>query len=256
MKYTVSLFIFVVGMAFLQGPHDARAEQGTVIKISSDPWEPWIIGAEGHPPTGGMGVDLAKEVFRRVGVPIDITIYPYARCLNQMKTGERDILLLAKKTAERETFMVYSDVAVEEKQLLFYATEHRPIFSWQDWPDLKGLIVGGVRGFNYGDLETNASINGFKVEHVGTELQSLRKLLAGHVDVAAFNASTVNFFLAQHPEWRGKIKSAKKSLTQAKFYFALSKKGKALGHLDAINGALRDMKSDGGLKKILNHGED
>lgn len=223
-----------------------------VVKISSDPWEPWVMGTEGEAATGGLGVEVAREVFKRIDVPIDIRIYPYERCLRQMQAGERDVLLMAKKTPEREQYMAYSDVAATDPQLIYYWSETMPDFQWNDWDDLKPHTIGGVRGFNYGELSEKAESHGLKTEFVDNDGQNLRKLMSGRIDLVILNRATANHFIKQNPELRGKLKAASKPMSVAEFHFALSRKGGAIRYLDAINAALNDMKADGSLERLLN----
>ncbi len=50
---------------------------------------------------GILAIGIAEELFKRLKLDIEIMIYPYKRCLKQMETGERDLILVAKKTEER-----------------------------------------------------------------------------------------------------------------------------------------------------------
>lgn len=226
-----------------------------VIKVSSDPWEPWVLGSEGQQATGGLAVEVTRELFKRLNLDLEINIYPYERCIRQMKSGERDVLLMVKKTEEREKYMLFSDVAMVDPQLIYYSSEHMDSFGWQTWQDLNKYTVGGVRGFNYGEFDTAAKKYGIGTELVSNDNQNIRKLFAGRVDLIILNRSTANYYMNQHPESRGKLKAAEKSISEAQFHFALSRKGKATPHLSGINMALQNMKSDGTLDKLLEFSE-
>ncbi len=54
-------------------------------KLSEDPWSPFTY-SEGIP-TGGIAVGFTKEIFKRLGVKYEIRLYPWERCLHQMKKG-------------------------------------------------------------------------------------------------------------------------------------------------------------------------
>lgn len=222
-----------------------------VIKISSDPWEPWVFGEEGGNATGGWSIDITKELFQRLGIETDIKVYPYERCIRQMKNGERDMLLMAKKTDERQKFLLYTDTSVSDPQLVYYATGRTSAFEWSDWPDLKDQIIGGVRGFNYGEFHNAAKTHNIKVELTENDLQNIKKLLAGRIDLVMLSRSTARHFLSKHPEFRGKLQAAKKPVANAEFYLALSKKGSATDLLPDINRVLLEMKSDRTLNKII-----
>lgn len=251
MKHPAWYFVgFLMVLVPLLPASVGHAGERTVL-ISSDPWEPWVIGADGEKATKGFGVTLAREVFRRVGVLPDIEIFPYARCLQQMKKGTRDVLLLAKKTPERETFMVYSDVAARDPQLLYSVKERAAEFHWETWADLKRLVIGGVRGFNYGALEEHSKPNDYVIKPLVNDRKSVEMLLAGRLDLVALNRSTADYLQKVHPEFEGRIEPVGKVLSDGEFYFALSKKGAAVDLLEGINKALRSMKEDGSWEKIL-----
>jgi hypothetical protein len=46
-------------------------------KISAifDPWPPFTLGKTGGPPTSGLLMDVASELFRRAEIPYRITVY-------------------------------------------------------------------------------------------------------------------------------------------------------------------------------------
>jgi len=225
-----------------------------LIKVSSDPWEPWVLGEEGGVASGGIAVDLSNELFRRLGLSTETKIYPYKRCINQMKSGERDLLLMVKRTPEREIYMLFSDVAATDPQLIYYSTDHYSEFSWKSWEDLKGYTIAGVRGFDYGGFHQAASDLNLNFELAANDTQNIKKLLSGRVDLILLSQSTANFYLKSNPEVAGKLIAAERIVTNAEFHFGISKSGNATLHLDNINKMLSEMKQDGSLYSILGQG--
>lgn len=246
-KMMTLLFAAVITMA---AAAPLRAE-GPVIKISSDPWEPWVLGSEGAVASGGIAVEIADEVFRRAGLATQTIIYPYERCIHQMQAGERDVLLMVKKTPEREAFMLFSDVATTDPQLIYYAPKHLMDFSWSSFEDLQPYTIGGVQGFNYGDFDEAAKRLHINTEMTASDTQNIKKLLSGRVDLIILNRATANYYMEQNPQDRGKMLAADKFITNAEFHFGLSKKGQAVAYLPKINAALQAMKADGTLDKML-----
>lgn len=221
------------------------------VRVSADPWEAFIIGNEGESPTGGYGPEITKEIFKRLGIEYEIMIYPYERCLLQMQSGERDMLLLVKKTPEREKYMLYSVAAVSDPQLLYYSTNVVGNFEINHWSELKGYTVGGINSFNYGEFGKYIEEIGTTFDLVDTDTQNLKKLLSGRVDFIILNRSSAMWFEKQNPKYRGKIKAVSMAIDESEFYFALSKKGKATALLPKINEVLTAMKADGSMDKIL-----
>ncbi|MET0086028.1 MAG: transporter substrate-binding domain-containing protein [Sedimenticola sp.] len=243
----VCTFLFVGMFLTAANVHAQQAE----IKISSDPWAPWVLSAEDDSAPNGIAIDLANEIFSRMDVPIDISIYPYKRCLFQMETGKRDMLLMAKKTPEREKFMLYSDVVVNDPQLLYYATQHKEDFEWSELSDLKGATIGVVLGFDYGQLTQYAKAHDYSLIVSNDDDTNLRILLAGRIDLLAMNRSTADHLIKKNPELKGKIRAATNPISVAEFHFAISRKGNATHLLPRINETIADMNSDGSLERIL-----
>ena len=241
------IFIFVILLFLATSIH----ADSPVIKVSTDPWEPWVLGNEGEVATDGLAIKFSRELFYRMGVDLDIKIYPYKRCIYQMKSGTRDILLMVKKTEERMKYMFFSDVAVTDPQLIYFSKDHIGDFEWNSWKDLQGYTVGVVAGFNYGDFEAAAKKYKIKNELVSSDSQNIKKLLAGRVDFIFLSRSTANHFMIKNPELADKLKAASTPVDVAKFYFGLSKNGEAVKYLPKINEVLGEMKRDGSLDKIL-----
>ncbi len=57
----------------------------------------------------GFSVDLLKEVFHRMDIPMQIKVLPWKRALKMVKNGRADAVLLAFKTEEREKYADYPD---------------------------------------------------------------------------------------------------------------------------------------------------
>ena len=223
---------------------------GEVIKVSSDPWEPWVIGNPGEEAKGGTGVNIAREIARRLNKTFEIRIYPYERCLKQMQSGERDMLLMVKKTPERETYMAFSDVASTDPQLVYYNPEKIKSFEWNTWADFKPYRIGLVRGFDYGEFTKAAKTHPLQIEPVANDNQNIKKLFAGRLDLILVNRSTMLFFLDNNSDFRYELKHASKPVSNASFHIGLARKGKAISLLPEINRVLREMKSDGTLNRL------
>ena len=249
-SYFLPALFCCVFVNLLLSPAQLEAAE-RVIKISSDPWEPWVFGEEGGSATGGWSIDITKALFQRLGIKTDIKVYPYERCIRQMKDGERDMLLMAKKTKERQQYLLYTDTSVADPQLLYYATDRTSDFQWTAWADLKKMTIGGVRGFNYGEFHHAARMHDIKIELTESDLQNVKKLLAGRIDLVMLSRSTARHFISTYPEFRGKLQAASKPVANAEFYLALSKKGAATDLLPEINRVLLEMKNDRTLNKII-----
>jgi polar amino acid transport system substrate-binding protein len=73
---------------------NAQDVQNEKIRFSEDPWPPYTISPSEDSPIEGMAVTLVEEVFKRLNIPIEMKLYLWKRCLEQMKNGQRDALML------------------------------------------------------------------------------------------------------------------------------------------------------------------
>jgi len=225
-----------------------------VIKFCEDPWPPYTIGVETGEPTGGVATDIIKEIFRRIGKKVDLRLYPWTRCLNQMKTGERDALMLLTKNKQRQTYMVYSDKIFENRDLIWYKKNRKggPI-EWSSFKDLRNFTIAKSSGYNYGDKYIEAEKKyKFKVDVAYSDKFGFSKILYDRVDIFFCNEAAAKEMFKTNPKFKGKFQYAKKPLKTVDLFLAISKKSKAVALIPQINNTISDMKKDGTIKKIIN----
>ncbi len=139
--------MFLLTIGFCVVFNSAFSADVTSVTMIEDPWPPYTLGDAGKEPTGGIAVAFTKEIFKRIGVKADLKLYPWKRCLNLIKTGDRDGLMLLTKNAEREGYMVFTDPIMEDRDLIWYLAD-RPAVVWSDFKDLKGLKIGNSSGIH------------------------------------------------------------------------------------------------------------
>ncbi|MCP4136546.1 MAG: amino acid ABC transporter substrate-binding protein [bacterium] len=230
-----------------------------VLHLTGDVWPPFNEGVEGKEPTGGYAVAVTRKVFTRAGVPFEMTLYPWKRCLAQMKTGGKDAIWLITKNKEREEYMVFSEPLFVDPYLVYYSVERMKKFTWTRWEELKTYRVGIIAGFNYGDSFWKAAKKyRYKTDEVKTDIQNVRKLVYNRVDIIIINKTVAEHIILKNPEFRGKIAPARgatpaaKAVKNAVCYMAFSKKSARVALLPKINAAIRSMKADGTITRILN----
>ncbi len=223
------------------------------IKLSEDPWDPYTLGHEGETPTGGIAVELMNEIFKRVDIATDMKLFPWERCLAQMKTGKRDALMLLTKNAERELFLDYSEVIMTDNDLIWYrkSSQNNPA-DWVEFSDLKNYVIGESAGYNYGDVYSAArEKHKFIIDKARTDLLNFRKLQAGRIDIFICNETAAKAIFKNNPYLQGRFLAASKSLKTVEFHMAFSKESPLKGILPQVNQAIQEMKSDGTIERIL-----
>ena len=247
-SFTTLLFLLIISVV-----SNSFAKEVTTVKLSEDPWPPYTLGEEGRAPTGGIAVDIMNAIFKKIDVKIDMELFPWKRCLFQMKHGIRDGLMLLTKNKDREKYMVYSELIMEDRDLLWYV-EKGPseTKTWKSYEDFKNLLIGETAGFNYGK-EFNDAKQKFKLrtEVVNTDFLNFKKLLAGRTDLFICNERAANSLFKNHPTLKGKFKAYSRPTKLVKFYMAISKQSPALSLIPNINKAIRELKADGTIDKIV-----
>lgn len=141
----------------------------------------------GSPPTMYRGPDgrangiypaLVTAAMRRAQIPIQTEATPFRRMiavLQQPQGGAGAVI----RTAERERLADFSAPYFQERVMVYV---RRPL------PDggldqLRGLRVGVIRGWSYGDpFDQARQLREFQVEEVERDVQNFEKLRLGRVD--------------------------------------------------------------------------
>jgi len=122
----------------------------------------------------GYSWDIFRLCMHEMGYTIKLKVYPWARAEAITKNGEADILFPTGKNAEREKIYQYSKKYLNKANFLVYILKDSPIV-WNDINPLKGLVVGLMRGWNYGDKWESYTKN-FKQHQLNTIMQGFKLL--------------------------------------------------------------------------------
>ncbi|WP_028865836.1 substrate-binding periplasmic protein [Psychromonas aquimarina] len=122
------------------------------VRLVIDPWYPWVIGQpSGDNPSGGVGVELIEELFKRIGVETEINLFPFKRVITYLEAGKADGSWLITKNSAREKFVIFSDPLFSDYYYLYYSDKRKTPFEWNTWEDLKHYEIGLTSGFDYGE---------------------------------------------------------------------------------------------------------
>lgn len=245
-KLVFSLLVLVLMTSF------SSAEK-KILKISTDPWPPWIIGQDKQEPEGGFAFKVVQELAKRLGVQTETTIYPFARALDNAYKGKADMILMVSKTPEREEKLIYTDMIIDDPYLMFYDASRMGDFMWEGFEAFKDFKIGVVRAFNYGD-GWNEAVNRYqiKTDEVTNDETNLKKLYAARVDFAIIGKTNAQYMINNNDKWKGRIKFCPKAVRMTSFAFAVSKKSPFAEQMPQINKIISDMRTDGTIEKILN----
>lgn len=249
----IAFLVISISCATLQSISEAKTLNIERVILSEDPWPPYTLGNEGEEPTGGIAVDVIRELFKRLGVEVQLKLHPWKRSLNLVKTGKEDGHMLLIKTPEWEEYLAFSDPFIPDSYQFWYRADREQPVEWENFEDLKKYKIGLTMEYSYGDelMEAVKKYN-LEVDWVKSDELNFRKLLAGRFDTFVCMKNVANALFRDHPELKGKFKTAEKPLSVVDMYLALSKESPAVELMPEINKLIQDMKDDGTMEKLLN----
>ncbi len=134
---------------------------------------------ENNQPTG-IDVEIAREVFKNLGIKLKLEVVPWKRALKYAEDGNVSGLIAALKTEEREKFLYYTSEPVHiQKNVVIAGKESKIKISSPE--DLKGKEVGVLAGFSYGPAID--SLQGLKKTVCNDQQEMIKILDKGRINV-------------------------------------------------------------------------
>jgi polar amino acid transport system substrate-binding protein len=234
LKQLLAVVLFAWGGSCLAG--------GETINV--DEANPPFMYAQGGQPAG-LYPAIAAAAFRKMGVEVQVATLPWKRALQAVDEGRAGVLGIYRN-AQREKAYDFSE-AVFIERILLCCRKSRP-HPANRVADLKGLRVGVILGWSYGDEFDEASRAGlFAVEEVGADLQNLEKLQQDRLDAALVIAESKAGLARRFPDlaWSGK------PLLLNATYLAFSKRAGKAALLRQFDGALDGLRKSGELARLV-----
>ena len=241
----LSLYVGVVALMTAITFSTANAESKS-LKIAGSVWPPYIVdkGAE-----KGAATALVTEILKRAGYKTETTIETWPRTLEGTSAGIYDVIISAWKTKEREAHFQYTDPYFVNT-IQFVKRKDAPI-KFRGYPDLKGLVIGVVNGYAYGDeFDKAQGIIKVPANHL---IQNLLMLQRGRIDLTLGDKWVVRNELTEYfPTAIKEFEFLGKPVATRPLHAAVSR-----AHPDHdkivkdFNKALKSMKADGSYEKIL-----
>jgi polar amino acid transport system substrate-binding protein len=160
-----------------------------------------VLAATEYPPyysesldRGGPVAELTVAALRRAGYEVEVRFMPWARALKLGELGKVDGLVGVWRSPEREAAFVYSQPVVSNRIELCRLRGRAPAH-FTTFEALKPFTVGVVRG--YADPPGLAAA-GVHTESVTHDLQNLRKLAAGHVDLVLIDSRVAHYLIERN----------------------------------------------------------
>lgn len=223
------------------------------------------IATEEYPPhtsrilkNNGLICHIVKEAFALEGIIVQYNFYPGKRAFQMAQKGEIDGALPWVWRKEREKYFYYPSPIINVGSTNFFhlkETDFNWYYQYSNYEDLRGIPIGGVRGYNYGDAFQKAVNTGkIKVQWVTTIQQNFKKLLLGRIKlfISQEDVAYYELFKNFNPNEIKKITHTLVNIRKTEnYHLILSKKGKRGEYfLKTFNRGLKRLKKSGRLDQF------
>lgn len=216
------------------------------LKIAGSVWPPYIIdqGAE-----KGAATALVSEILKRAGYQTEISIETWPRTLEGTGAGIYDVIIAAWYTKEREAHFQFTDPYFVNT-IQFVKRKGAPI-NFRSYQDLKGLVIGVVNGYAYGEeFDKAQGLLKLPSNHL---IQNLLKLQHGRIDLTLGDKWVVRHELTEYfPTAIKDYEFLGKPVATRTLHAAVSRTHPQHDKIiKDFNNALKAMKADGSYEKII-----
>ena len=192
----------------------------------------------------GVYIDFMKELAARIGIPIGFKDVPFKRALVLMERGDADFMLGPNRRPEREAYMVYLDVDLTRANKVFYVKKDAPDIAGYD--DLAEKRIAVLRGSIYFDrFDKDATLR--KIEF-GDYVTALRVVQGGRVDAVIMPELLGDHLILDHDF---DLEKGSYVVEGRPSFITISRKSPLLDRRKEIEDALKAMKADGTVARII-----
>ena len=218
--------------------------------------EPLIIAGSTWPPyidptrqDKGIAMDLVRRIFTRAGYDTEVHIASWPRTLEGASIGVVDVIAAAWKTPDREKVLHFTDPYFENV-IRFIKRKDAPI-RFRDYGDLKGLLIGVVNGYAYGEAFDRAE--GFVRVPVNHVAQSLLLLERKRIDLAIGDQWVIRNELSNYmPNAIRTFEFLSRPVARRGLRVAISRENpQHMRIANDFNRALKAMKADGTYEQLI-----
>jgi polar amino acid transport system substrate-binding protein len=225
----------------------AAAEPVRPLVLAFDVMLPWKSLVDGV--YGGAYTEIARELARRAGQPLEIRECPLKRCLFMLERGDADIIIGLRNTPERQRYLQFLRTPYRDRSSdkVFYVQEGRSA-SIRGYADLAPLRIGTKLGAEYlPRFDQDASLNKDAVKDMEI---NFRKLAMGRLDAVLIPEDQGEALLARL-QLEGHIdKAAYRIPDPSPRAVAVARNSAAMANIAALERAMSEMARDGTLAAI------
>ncbi|MGE4299835.1 MAG: substrate-binding periplasmic protein [Desulfovibrionaceae bacterium] len=226
------------------------AYAGEAIRFVEDVRPPFAVShADGT--TGGMAAELTREVFFRLGKPVELGLLPWRRVLRMAQQGDVDGIMLLQHSEDREQYLVYSDPVVSLRASLYYNPTRIEQPRVRDLEDLQSRVIGLVNGYFHGAaFDCFLQTDQCRIVPAYTQEENVRRLVSGRVEMIISTDAAVGDVLERNPDFRSRIRRCC-DLGSYDYHMALSRVSPHAALMPRINEVLESMRHEGVIQRIF-----
>ncbi|MDR7270710.1 polar amino acid transport system substrate-binding protein [Pelomonas saccharophila] len=235
-------------LALAATPLAARAAPEVVIALDTQNPPFMYAGRDGLP--HGVYPLLLRTLFNQIDVPARLVCLPWPRALAGLERAEHGVGGIYA-TAERQARHDFSQ-ALHVETLKVY-TRRGGLRLFDRIEDLRGLRVGVLRGWSYGDsFDAAARAGAFGVEPVSSDSQNFGKLERGFLDVAVAIEQSGDALLVtgDYPS----VRALPNPLTENPTYLAFNKTAQQRALIARFDESLDKLRRSGEHARIVSLG--
>lgn len=223
----------------------SSAAETLIVGGSSLP--PWNTNANGQPE--GADVEIIKALAASLGLDVEFRFEPFKRLLENMKSGEIDMMAGLLRRPDREEYIYFIDPPYKTKSNKAFFVLKGKEDSISSYADLAGKTIGiRTETIYFEPFDSDASI---LKEAVPDNDSNIRKLLAGRIDAFLITDATGDYYVAKEGAQDKIVKARYMYNENNPVFMGFSKKSKLIDKKDAIVSALSQMINNGEVDKII-----
>lgn len=196
--------------------------------MGTDEWQPFRIDVDGK--LYGIDIDLLDIIENKIELELNVSRKPWVRCLEDMKTGNVDLMLGLAYNDERAQYIKYLDTPYYSVTPVFF-TKGKDI-EINSYEDLKNYRIGYVKGSSYfPKFDNDEELNKIPVAH---ETQLIEMLFRGSIDIIIGTDIQIKYELKEKGLSKTVIEVKYKPDYKIDLYIGISRKSDFIEYKDIL----------------------
>jgi len=246
--YIIITLVLMVGVI--------RADETKVFRWVDDSDYPPLIYRKPDGKPAGIFYQIMKEAFQRMGIPLQVETYPWARAQKIIAEGKADGIITIL-TKPRKQFLVGSVPILRVSEHIFVNKNHprvKEIMAIRSLKEIRPFRVVETIGSGW----TEEELKGSEIIWVPTMDNAFKMLIKGRADIFIANGFVGAAFLQKKIKDKGAVSEGYKSiitnpypLRTISFRLFIRKDSPYVKILDDFNKIIQQMQMDGTIRHIL-----